>query len=273
VDVAGDANGDGFSDLLEARTLSVGANHVRLHFGDGGRGVNRPFVMRTSDQARRIALLGRSNDDDGFGLRAWTRTPKGRGRLRVQWEVESVGAPFDGVGLQQTAFAMSPAPVNGVGSLQSFDGFASGVSPGARQHVRVRTQTRSPFFPRSPWFSPQGNGATEADLSTSGTPVSVGDPDGLPAMLALAPPYPNPASRAVTFAFTLPRAGEVELAIFDLAGRRVASVVAGLRAGGTQRARWDGRDAAGGEAKQGVYFAKLTSAGRSVARKVIVLDE
>jgi cytochrome c peroxidase len=73
---------------------------------------------------------------------------------------------------------------------------------------------------------------------------------------------PNPFRAATTIRFVLDREGPVNLGVFDLSGRRVASLLTNVQGAGEHRVIWDGRDAAGREVVPGVYFYRLeTSAG------------
>ena len=47
-----------------------------------------------------------------------------------------------------------------------------------------------------------------------------------------------PGAAATSFAYTLPRAGDVALAVYDLRGRRVAELERGVRGAGAHRAQW-----------------------------------
>jgi alpha-amylase len=91
--------------------------------------------------------------------------------------------------------------------------------------------------------------------------AGVAPPGG--AGLDLAPPAPNPARGAVALRFTLPAAGRVRLAIYDVAGRRVAVLVDGSLAAGGHEAGWEG-----GDVGPGLYFARLEAAGSTVTRRV-----
>ena len=68
---------------------------------------------------------------------------------------------------------------------------------------------------------------------------------------------------APTFLVDLPRAGRVQLDIFDLQGRRVRRLVDSELPKGASVLGWDGRDANGAVAGRGLYFARMTS-GRVV---------
>ena len=58
--------------------------------------------------------------------------------------------------------------------------------------------------------------------------------------------YPNPFNPVTTITFDLPEDAHVELAVYDVTGRRVATVVDGRHTSGTHQAGWDGSDAASG---------------------------
>lgn len=70
--------------------------------------------------------------------------------------------------------------------------------------------------------------------------------------------FPNPCSDYVFFEYELPEAGFVALEIYDIAGRKLASPVAGLRAAGQFSARWNCVDGQGQALLPGVYLYKYT---------------
>ncbi|MBM4118845.1 T9SS type A sorting domain-containing protein [bacterium] len=94
---------------------------------------------------------------------------------------------------------------------------------------------------------------------------------GLEAPLQLAPGHPNPFGSRTAIAYSLPRAGWAELAIFDVAGRRVRALFAGPQPAGAGSAVWDGRDAAGHPAAAGLYFARLSTGGRRETQRLVLL--
>ncbi len=84
--------------------------------------------------------------------------------------------------------------------------------------------------------------------------------------LSLAGARPNPAVRELALAFTLPTRDPATLELLDLAGRRVATrSLAGLEPGAHVLALGRGTFPAG------VYFARLTQAGRSVQQRIVLL--
>jgi flagellar hook assembly protein FlgD len=63
---------------------------------------------------------------------------------------------------------------------------------------------------------------------------------------------------------------KVRLAIYDLAGHRVRTLVDGELAAGDQIISWDGRDQQGRSMASGVYFYEL-AAGNQIERKKMTL--
>jgi hypothetical protein len=78
-----------------------------------------------------------------------------------------------------------------------------------------------------------------------------------PARDLLAPNVPNPFNPRTTLRFELTAGATVELAVFDMSGRRIATLAAGHRAAGRHEAEWQGRDDAGRSVPSGVYLARL----------------
>jgi alpha-amylase len=110
---------------------------------------------------------------------------------------------------------------------------------------------------------PGGSVAQGQVIRISPAALTADAPPGVAAGLELAPPAPNPARGVVALRFTLPAAGRVRLAIYDVAGRRVAVLVDGSLVAGAHEAEW-----AGGGERPGLYFARLEAGGLSVTRRV-----
>lgn len=76
---------------------------------------------------------------------------------------------------------------------------------------------------------------------------------------------PNPSPGATRFTLRLPRAGQVDLSVFDLAGRRVATVWRGAMAAGEREVTWQPSGL-----RRGVYFAKLSIDGAVAVNRVVL---
>ena len=83
---------------------------------------------------------------------------------------------------------------------------------------------------------------------------------------------PNPVRATALVRFGLRRDAPVRLAVFDLAGRQVRSLVNAPMKPGDYSVRWDGRDDAGRRLSQGVYFLRLDADGERLVKKTVLLD-
>jgi subtilisin-like proprotein convertase family protein len=101
-----------------------------------------------------------------------------------------------------------------------------------------------------------------------------GAPDNLlPSRFALAQNSPNPFNPATTISFAVPaNAGLVTLSIYDVSGRKVNTLEQGNLPAGQYSRVWHGRDDTGRQVSSGVYFYKLSGAGFSQTRKMVVLQ-
>lgn len=108
-----------------------------------------------------------------------------------------------------------------------------------------------------------------------------GDPAVVPSLLATPQPpptlafalrsvRPNPFGANTSVAFTLGRAGRVDLSVSDVLGRRVRGIAHGLwLTAGPHSIGWDGTRDGGAPAAAGVYFVTLRTEGGNFSRAVI----
>ncbi len=101
-------------------------------------------------------------------------------------------------------------------------------------------------------------------------PTGVGDGTPKLAGLALDSNYPNPFSAATTLRVGLPRQSDIVLDVYDVAGRRVAGGRIKGAGAGWQSIPFDGRDAIGRALPSGVYFYRVTAAGETQTRKMVI---
>ncbi len=80
--------------------------------------------------------------------------------------------------------------------------------------------------------------------------------------------YPNPFATTMTFEVNLPASRPVVVRIFNLLGQEIRAFRLAPVAPGRLKILWDGQDARGIPAPNGVYFARLESRGVSVWRKL-----
>jgi parallel beta-helix repeat protein len=84
--------------------------------------------------------------------------------------------------------------------------------------------------------------------------------------------FPNPFNPSTAIRYRVPSPGSrVTLSVYDLSGRRVATLVDAYRSGGEHFAVWRGLDDGGSEVSSGVYFYRLEVDGTSIERKMVLL--
>jgi hypothetical protein len=100
--------------------------------------------------------------------------------------------------------------------------------------------------------------------------TGVAETPALPARITLSQNYPNPFNPSTTIRIDLAPSGgeaeEVDLSVFDLAGRKVATLLSGTMLPGSYTAVWDARGAS-----SGTYYCRLaTSKGEAVTKLILL---
>jgi hypothetical protein len=88
----------------------------------------------------------------------------------------------------------------------------------------------------------------------------------LPSKYNLHPAYPNPFNAQTIISYDLPKEANVNLEIYDLLGRRVATLAEGTQEAGTHQVVWDGSGVS-----SGLYFYRLKAGDYSDIKKMTML--
>ncbi len=83
--------------------------------------------------------------------------------------------------------------------------------------------------------------------------------------------HPNPFNPTTSIRFTVEKEGPVELAVYDVSGRKIRTLVRDTRGPGDHVVTWDGTDQSGSRVPSGMYFYKLNSGGDSSTRKMTLV--
>jgi len=83
--------------------------------------------------------------------------------------------------------------------------------------------------------------------------------------------HPNPFRDQNSFSVSLDQPQAVDVAVFDLFGRRVVTIHHGVLPQGTSLLAWNGRRQDGSRAPGGIYFYRLTLQDRVIHRQVVLL--
>ena len=82
---------------------------------------------------------------------------------------------------------------------------------------------------------------------------------------------PHPVRSEALLRYSLAEAGPVDLAIYDVAGRRVRTLVSTAQIAGTHAVRWDTKDDQGRDLTSGVYLYVLEARGTQVEGRITLV--
>jgi hypothetical protein len=280
VALAGDVNGDGFSDVLFGAPLAdvdaIDSGSVSVHLGNEqgtfNAGLDRIARQLRAGGSAPIAPLGATDYQNAFRIAALGRTAGGRGHVWLEWEVKPAGVPFDGGDVDRNDHVFQTAAPDGVlGSFVPISELVTGLEDETMYHWRARIASDSPFFPRTPWLTVPYNAVTEMDFRTAGAVLEAQDAV-TPASAFFLEPIPVSSSASLAgIAYALPSTMRVRLAVYDVQGRECAVLDEGLRRPGRHVVPWDGRSRAGAPLAGGLYFVRLEGARRTECRKMLLL--
>ena len=100
---------------------------------------------------------------------------------------------------------------------------------------------------------------------------SVGVPDGAVAGPKLHQNVPNPFNPVTRIAFELPTRTEVEVVVYNVAGREVVTLHDGVLPAGPHAISWDGTTSDGSVAASGVYWYQLRTPEGETSRSMVLL--
>ncbi len=112
----------------------------------------------------------------------------------------------------------------------------------------------------------------ESFFRLSATPTALDEETtSAPGSFQLLQNYPNPFNPETTIRFELLEGSNVELAVYDLTGQHVTSLVSGHKTSGAHQVIWNGRDAAGQQVSSGIYIYRMTVGNVVQARKMALI--
>ncbi len=148
-------------------------------------------------------------------------------------------------------------------------GVGSGIS-GEGNLATMRFRVKASGDPGLRIASLIGRDASNHPVSFEGRPA-VEAPAQIPTRTSLGFAFPNPSRDGTSIELALARAGHASLDVFDLSGRRVATLLDGRYEAGVRVVQWNGRTDRGTLAPAGFYVIRLQTDGVQVTRRVQLL--
>ncbi len=150
----------------------------------------------------------------------------------------------------------------------------SGVAPGT---YTVSTDVVGFTSGSSQTSSPTYNASGAPVSSTSNLTVSPEIPLAVhekviqPVNYSLDQNYPNPFNPTTQIAFSIPQSMHVTIAIFNILGQNIATLVDGNMSAGSHIVTWNARNRNGEMLPTGVYFYRLSTPSFTAVKKMLLL--
>lgn len=257
-------SGGGFAPLFS--NPLVGLAPTAIAVGDFNRdGVPDLAVTHETTGADQVAVLLASGDGFSFVPAVNYPTPDIPQAVAVS-DVDKDGDD-DLVVVSRSANLVSVLMGNGTGTFAPRVDYATGTLPGGVAVGDLNLDGRPDILVSN---ATSGNTSVLLNAGSVVTGVELQAPVAPPAA-RLAQNTPNPFNPRTTIRFHLDAAGPARLMVFDVSGRRVATLVDRPLPAGDGRVEWDGRDNAGHAVASGVYFYRLDVPGSSDSRPMVLL--
>ncbi|MCF7859718.1 MAG: T9SS type A sorting domain-containing protein, partial [Candidatus Cloacimonetes bacterium] len=83
--------------------------------------------------------------------------------------------------------------------------------------------------------------------------------------------YPNPFNPTTTINYSIAAEGNVELAVYNIKGQKVKTLVCKREEAGQHQIVWDGKDNTNKTVSSGIYFYRLASGKKTLNKKMLLL--
>jgi hypothetical protein len=152
--------------------------------------------------------------------------------------------------------------------------FTAGFGASSSENSSVTSAVGQPFAGTSAGAADNVGSGFLVDPLLTGTITAVTDGRNdpkLPEVFELEQNYPNPFNPTTRIELSLPRTSEVRLAVYDLLGRQVITLLDGERSAGRYTVEWNGRDFSGRVVGSGIYFYVLEAGEFKQTRRLLLL--
>ena len=114
-------------------------------------------------------------------------------------------------------------------------------------------------------------GSSKSGITHDGELGVVDDVPTLPSEFVLNQNYPNPFNPTTEISFSMDKAADISLTIFNVLGQTIKVLEKGSLDAGTHVYRWDGRDEFGQMVATGVYLYSFTDGSRTITKKMALM--
>lgn len=246
--------------ITETRREPDGSLRVMLQQASEAEGVvpddRDAIVVQVETGVGGWTTIARYRPDPAEGpLGLCSRRDRGRIILPVGYQLDGITAGIDAGGEYYSLVEADHSRLGDLGPALVDNGGSVALTTGDSLSL-VYQATDQATSGAASWYllARRTDGAVGPSQSAHPRPAQE-----IPQQFALHPSKPNPAASEVVLRFDLPVERSVKLEVFDLLGRRVATVVDALYPAGSHGAVWNLRDPSGTPVRPGVYVYRLAA--------------
>jgi photosystem II stability/assembly factor-like uncharacterized protein len=92
-----------------------------------------------------------------------------------------------------------------------------------------------------------------------------------PINFKLEEPYPNPFNPTVNIEYSLTKADNISLEIFDILGKNIKTILYKNQAAGNYKLAWDGKNSSNHNVASGIYLLKFKTTNKNIVKKLILM--
>ncbi|MCL5268314.1 MAG: carboxypeptidase regulatory-like domain-containing protein [Bacteroidetes bacterium] len=227
-------------------------------------------------QATAVPISG--NSTSGIDIYVMPLPSSATGYTSINGNVSTSSTTGSGMmGLSGAIVYATDANGNVVGygvSGSNGDYTIAGLAPGtydvfteAAGYTSSSTSTSSPTYTTTGAPAPSTSNFTVSPE----TPTAVQQRPIQPTNYTLDQNYPNPFNPTTQIAFSIPQEEHVTIAVFNILGERVATLLSGDLGAGSHLITWNARNENGEMLPSGVYFYRLSTPHFTAVKKMLLL--
>jgi len=176
--------------------------------------------------------------------------------VRLRWKRVRVSDLRDYAVYRQSSAGVTPVPVHFLASATD-TALIDASAPATALYYVVTA------------YDVHENRSAPSNEASVGSTTGVGNTPPITTLTVLQN-HPNPFSGTTSLEIGLPVNADLEIEVFDVAGRRVREMRQALKKAGWTSVPFDGLDDTGRALASGVYFCKIHANGTTITRKMVI---
>ncbi len=249
--IIADVNNDGQTEIIF--TTENGMVYVLNHAGNDLSG----WPVETGQSFSTPPLAVDMNNDGFVDIIAVTKFTT----LYI-WDYQAV--PFSFTPVNSNYNNATPAIIEDLNNDGDYDVIA-GIGNGL-----VVFDCKLPKGNKNPWSMYRGNMARTGNYNYN-LYVDNAEVDVPFAETTLKQNYPNPFNPSTAISYSIAENSKVELAIYNIKGQKVKTLVNENKVKGNHSVTWNGKDQSNKKVSSGIYFYKLETANKTLTKKMILM--